>query len=119
MDPNPRPHPVIIGLSRHDYKKRLGPDAFERLEILGGSFQPGAGVRLSDNRTGEWTTHAKDVTVISQSRIVVERAVHGDARPKGGPDEDPTGPVPAALRVTVTCPDLPPVTNSFTIAFLD
>jgi hypothetical protein len=118
MDPNPRPHPSITGLARHDFKKRLGPDEFERLEILGREFQPGAGVHLSDDRTGEWTTHPKDVTVLSHARIVVERATHGDL-PAGGPGEGGTGPVAATLRVTVTCPNLPPVTNSFTIEFLD
>jgi hypothetical protein len=119
MDPNPRPHPIITGLDHHDFRKRLGPDGFETLEVRGGSFQPGAGVHLSDDRTGDWATHPKDVTVISQSRIVVERATHGDVPEEGGSGEGGPGPVAATLRVTVTCPNLPPVVNSFTIEFFD
>jgi len=118
MDPNPRPHPTVNNLARHDFKKRLGPDEFERFEIQGREFQPGAGVHLSDDRTGDWTTHPKDVTVISHSRILVERATHGSL-PEGDPGGGEIGPVAATLRVTVTCPNLPPVTNSFTIDFLD
>jgi hypothetical protein len=53
MDPNPRPHPSITGLDHHDFRKRLGPDGFETLEVRGAEFQPGAGVHLSDDRTGE------------------------------------------------------------------
>src|SRR4051812_38232363 len=116
MDPNPAPHPRITKLGRHDFKKRLGPGEAETLEILGREFQPGAGVHLSDDRTGEWTTHPKDVTVTSHSRIVVERATHRDVPSVG---EDEPGPVGATLRIIVTCPYLPPVTNDMTIAFLD
>jgi len=119
MDPNPRPHPSITGLGRHDFRKRLGPGESETLEIHGREFQPGAGVHLSDDRTGDWTTHPKDVTVLSHSRILVERAAHGDLAAGGGPDEGGPGPVAATLRVVVTCPYLPPVTNSFAIEFLE
>jgi hypothetical protein len=91
----------------------LGPDEFERLEIQGHEFQPGAGVHLSDDRTGGWSTPPRDVTVVSPSRVVVEKATHGEVPADGG------GPVGAILRVNVTCPGLPPVTNSFTIEFLD
>jgi hypothetical protein len=55
--------------------------------------------------------------VISHSRITVERATHADV-PAWGPSGE-RGPVAATLRVTVTCPNLPPVTNSFTIEFID
>jgi hypothetical protein len=116
MDPNPRPHPTIFKLGRHDFKKRLGPGEVETLEILGREFQPAAGVHLRDDRTGDWTTHPKDVTVVSHSRIVVERATHRDV-PSEGSNEP--GPVAATLRVVVTCPHLPPVTNDVTIEFLD
>jgi hypothetical protein len=116
MDANPAPHPSITGLGRHDFKKRLGPGEAETLEILGREFQPGAGVHLSDDRTGDWMTHPKDVTVTSHSRIVVERATHRDV-PSAGRDEP--GPVAATLRVVVTCPNLPPVTTDVTIQFLD
>jgi hypothetical protein len=57
--------------------------------------------------------------VISRSRIVVERATHDDVPSVGDPDEGGTGPLAATLRVTVTCPYLPPVTNPFTVGFLD
>src|SRR4051794_28091900 len=117
MDPNPRPHPSITGLGHHDFRKRSGPDGFETLEVRGAEFQPGAGVHLSDDVTGEWRTHPKDVTVVSHSRITVERATHADV-PVGGPSGE-RGPVAATLRVTVTCPNLPPVTNSFTIEYID
>jgi hypothetical protein len=117
MDPNPSPHPSIAGLDHHDFRKCLGPDAFETLEVRGAEFQPGAGVHLSDDRTGQWTTHPKDVTVVSPSRFVVERATHADV-PAGGASGE-RGPVAATLRVTVTCPNLSPVNNSFTIEFLD
>src|SRR4051812_45065038 len=100
MDPNPRPHPVITRIDHHDFRKALGPGEFERLEVHGAEFQPGAGVHLSDDRTGDWTPHPKDVTALSHSRIVVERATHG-AVPSGGE----AGPVGATLRVTVTCPN--------------
>lgn len=95
MDPNPAPHRSIARLGRHDFMKRLGPGEAETLEILGREFQPGAGVRLSDDRTGEWTTHPEDVTVVSPSRIVVERATHRDV-PSGvgdgpGPSRRPCG----------------------------
>ena len=116
MDPNPRPHPRIKGLGRHDFKKRLGPGEAETLEILGREFQPGAGVHLSDDRTGDWFTHPKDVTVISHARIVVERATHRDVPSGSGDESDPVG---ATLRVMVTCPHLPPVTDDVTIEFLD
>jgi len=117
MDPNSGTHPSITGLDHHDFRKRLGPDGFETLEVHGAEFQPGAGVRLSDDRTGQWTTHPKDVTVVSHSRFTVERATHADV-PAEGPSGE-TGPVAATLRVTVTCPTVPPVTNSFTIQFSD
>src|SRR3954454_16136870 len=117
MDPNPRPHPSIAGVDHHDFRKRQGPDGFETLEIRGAEFQPGAGVHLSDDRTGEWATHPKDVTVVSQSRIRAERATHADL-PAGGQSGE-SGPVAATLRVTFTCPNPPPVTNSFTIQFSD
>ena len=117
MDPNPRPHPSIAGLDHHDFRKRLGPEGFETLEIAGAEFEPGAGVHLNDDRTGDWTTHPKDVTVASHSRIIVERATHADV-PAGGPSGE-SGPVAATLRVTVTCPNLPPVTSPFTIEFID
>jgi len=55
--------------------------------------------------------------VVSHSRITVERATHADV-PAGGSSGE-RGPVAATLRVTVTCPNLPPVTNSFTIEFID
>src|SRR4051812_14044095 len=116
MDPNPAPHPRITKLGRHDFKKRLGPGEAETLEILGSEFQPGAGVHLSDDRTGDWTTHPRDVTVISHSRIVVERATHRDLPPDDGGGATP---VAATLRVVVTCPHLPPVTNDLTIGFYD
>lgn len=97
----------------------MGPGESERLEIQGREFQPGAGIHPSDDRTGDSTIHPGDVTVLSHSRVLVERATHGDL-PTGGPGEGGTGPVVAMLRVTVTCPyQLPPVTNSFTIEFLD
>jgi len=110
------PHPSIDRLGRHDFRKRLGPGEVETLEILGREFQPGAGVHLRDDLTGEWTTHPKDVTVTSHSRIVVERATHRDVPSEGGAE---AGPVAATLRVIVTCPNLPPVTNDLTIAFQD
>jgi len=108
-----RPHPHITKLSRHDFRKRLSTGEVETLEILGREFQPGAGAHFSDDRTGDWTTHPKDVTVISHSRIVVERATHRDV------PSDAPGPVAATLRVIVTCPYLPPVTHDATIEFLD
>jgi hypothetical protein len=80
--------------------------------------KPSGAFPLSDDRTGDWTIHPRDVTVLSHSRILVERATHGDL-PTGGPGEGGTGPVAAMLRVTVTCPYLPPVTNSFTIELLE
>jgi hypothetical protein len=91
----------------------------ETLEILGHEFQPGAGVHLRDDRTGDWTTHPKDVTVISPSRILVERAIHRDVSPRGAEGEGEPRPVAATLRVTVSCPYLPPATNDITIEFLD
>jgi hypothetical protein len=118
MDPNPRPHRTISRIDHHDFKNALGPGEFERLEVHGAEFQPGAGVQLSDDRTDDWKTHPKDVTVLSQSRIVVERAAHGAVPAGDGPGREETGPVAAALRVTVTCPNLPPVINSSTIAFI-
>jgi len=120
MDLNPfipRPRPTIDGLVRHEYRKTLQPGEAEHLEILGRAFQPGAEVRLSDDRTGDWTAQPRDVTVVSPSRIVVERALHGDV--PDGKAEGQGGTVPATLRVTVTCPNLAPVTNSFAIEYID
>jgi hypothetical protein len=116
MDTNPAPHPSIARLGRHDFRKRLGPGEAETLEILGREFQPGAGVHLRDDLTGDWTTHPRDVTVTSHSRIVVERATQRDVPSEGGGE---SGPVAATLRVVVSCPNLPSVTNDLTIAFLD
>jgi hypothetical protein len=118
MDPNPRPHPVITRIDRHDFKKALESGEFEKLEVHGADFRPGAGVHLSDDRTGDWKTHPKDVTVLSHSRIVVGRAAHGPVPAGDGPGGGETRPVGATLRVTVTCPNLPPVTDSFTIEFI-
>lgn len=115
METNPTPHPSITRLGRHEFRKRLGRGEAESLEILGREFQPGAGVHLRDDRTGEWTTHPRDVTVTSHSRIVVERATHRDVPSEGG---DESGPVAATLQVIVTCPHLPPVVNDVTIEFL-
>jgi hypothetical protein len=92
MDPNPRPHPVITRIDHHDFREALGPGEFARPEVHGAEFQPGAGVRLGDDRTGEWTTHPGDVTVLSPSRIVVERAVH---RAVPGGDRQPARPAPS------------------------
>jgi hypothetical protein len=98
MGPNPRPHPSIAGMDHHDFRKRLGPAGFETLQVRGAEFQPGAGVHLGDDRTGQWTTHAD--------------------LPAGGQSGE-SGPVAATPRVTFTCPNLPPVTNSFTTQFSD